>query len=127
MSEMEFSWRMVATLVWPLVVLTGLIVYRKWITKTLTSLTFKFGSVEVALNTKVDTTGQDIATALLEMKERTADDEIASLVDLMPVVCRNMGKASRPRSTGYARRSRNTIRSWAAFRGHRYRKKWINS
>jgi len=48
MSEMEFSWRMVATLAWPLVVLAGLIVYRKWITETLTSLRFKFGSVEAA-------------------------------------------------------------------------------
>ena len=94
MNGMEFSWRMVATLVWPLVVLAGLIVYRKWITHTLTSLTLKFGSVEVALNTKVDTTGQDIANAVMNpnMPQLAADAESASMVDLMPVVNKNIGE-----------------------------------
>lgn len=90
MSGMEFSWRMVATLAWPLVVLAGLIVYRKWITETLASLRVKVGSVEAELNTKVDTTGREIASALSEMPQLTADGEIpTSLVDLMPIVNRN--------------------------------------
>ena len=92
MSGMEFSWRMVAALAWPLVVLAVLIVYRKWITEKLTSLTFKFGSVEIALNTKVDTTGKSIASALWRMRRTSADGETPSLVDLMPTINRNIEK-----------------------------------
>jgi hypothetical protein len=92
MSGMEFSWRMVATLAWPLVVLAVLIVYRKWITQTFTSLKFKFGSVEAELNSKVDTTGREIASALSEMPQPIEEGEVpTSLVDLMPVVNRNRG------------------------------------
>lgn len=84
---------MVATLAWPLVVLAGLIVYRKWITETLMSLRFKFGSAEVELSAKVDTTGQDIASALSEMSQPPADGKIpTSLVDLIPVVTKNRRK-----------------------------------
>ena len=90
MSGMEYSWRMVGTLVWPAVVLAGLVIYRKWITGAPASLRLKFGSVEAELNTKVDTTGRDIADALSEMPQKTADGGVpASLVDLMPVVSRN--------------------------------------
>jgi hypothetical protein len=91
MNEMEFSWRMVATLVWPVVVLAGLIIYRKWITERLTGLTFRFGSVEVALNAKVNTTAQDIGTALSHM-EPAPYDEMANLVYLMPKVSKNIRK-----------------------------------
>jgi hypothetical protein len=91
MNEMEFSWRMVATLVWPVVVLVGLIVYRKWITERLTGLTLRFGSVEVALNAKVDRTAHDIGTALSHM-EPAPYDEMASLVYLMPKVSKNIKK-----------------------------------
>jgi hypothetical protein len=92
MSGMEFSWRMVATLAWPLVVLAVLIIYRKWITETFTSLRFRFGAVEAELDSKVDATGRDIASALSEMPQPIAEGEIpTSLVDLMPVVNRNRG------------------------------------
>lgn len=92
MSGMEFSWRMVAALAWPLVVFAVLIVYRKWITETFTSLTLRFGSVEIALNRKVDTTGKDIASALRRMRGTSADGDSPNLVDLMPEVSRNIGK-----------------------------------
>jgi hypothetical protein len=96
MSGMEFAWRMVATLVWPLVILVILIVYRKWITGTLTSLRLRVGTVEAELNTKVDTTGRDIASALSEMPRPIADGEIpASLVDLMPLVSKDRSDGMR--------------------------------
>jgi hypothetical protein len=90
MDSMEFTWRMATTLVWPLVVLIGLLLYRVWITTTFKSLRFKFGSVEAELNTKVDTTGRDIASTLAEMPELPAPGVVpTSLVDLMPLVTRN--------------------------------------
>lgn len=93
MSSMEFSWRMVGTLIWPFVVLVGLIAYRPWITKKLESLRVKVsgfeGEVKV-LNAKVDTIGRDVATSLSEMPQPIAEDEIpTSLVDLIAAVTRN--------------------------------------
>jgi hypothetical protein len=38
---MEFTWRMAGTLIWPAVVLAGLIAYRPWITEKLESLRVK--------------------------------------------------------------------------------------
>jgi hypothetical protein len=90
---MEFTWRMVGTLVWPIVVLAGLIAYRSWITENLASLRVKAGGFEgevKVLNAKVDTIGRDLATTLSEMPQPTAEDEIpTSLVDLIPVVTKN--------------------------------------
>jgi hypothetical protein len=90
---MEFTWRMVGTLIWPVVVVAGLIAYQPWITQKLESLRFKFGGFEgevKVLNAKVDTIGRDMATSLAEMPQPTAKDEIpTSLVDLIPVVTRN--------------------------------------
>jgi hypothetical protein len=93
MSGMEFTWRMVGALIWPVVVLAGLIAYRPWITKRLESLRFKAAGIEgevKVLNAKVDTIGLDISATLSEMPRPIARDQIpASLVDLIPVVNRN--------------------------------------
>jgi hypothetical protein len=93
MGGMEFTWRMVGALIWPVVVLAGLIAYRPWITKRLESLRFKAAGIEgevKVLNAKVDTIGLDISATLSEMPRPIARDEIpASLVDLIPVVNRN--------------------------------------
>jgi hypothetical protein len=71
-------------------------VYRKWITETLSSLRLKVGTVEAELNTKVDTTGRDIASALSEMPQPIAEGEIpVSLVDLMPVVSKDRSDGMR--------------------------------
>jgi hypothetical protein len=93
MGGMEFTWRMVGALIWPVVVLAGLIAYRPWITKRLESLRFKAAGIEgevKVLNAKVDTIGLDISATLSEMPRPIARNEIpASLVDLIPVVNRN--------------------------------------
>lgn len=90
---MEFTWRMVGALIWPVVALVGLIAYYPWITKRLESARVKAGPFEgevKVLNSKVDTIGLDISTTLSEMPHTIARDEIpTSLVDLIPVVTRN--------------------------------------
>jgi hypothetical protein len=95
-SNMEFTWRMVGTLIWPAVVLAVLIAYRSWITERLESLRVKAGGfegelkVQKALNTKVDTIGRDVGTTLSENPQPTPEDEIpTSLVDLIPVVTKD--------------------------------------
>jgi hypothetical protein len=96
MNNMEFTWRMVGTLIWPVVVLAGLIAYRPWITERLESLRVKAGGFEgevKVLNAKVDTIGRDISTTLSEMPQPTAEGQIpTSLVDFIPVVTRNRGQ-----------------------------------
>jgi hypothetical protein len=93
MDGMEFTWRMVGTLVWPFVIVLALIVYREWITEKLLSARVKFGSVEgevKVLNTKVDTVGRDVGLTLSEAPRPAPHGEVPeSLVDLMPVVNRN--------------------------------------
>jgi hypothetical protein len=93
MDGMEFTWHMVGALIWPVVVLAGLIAYQPWITKRLETLRFKAAGIEgevKVLNAKVDTIGLDISATLSEMPRPIARDEIpASLVDLIPVVNRN--------------------------------------
>jgi hypothetical protein len=92
---MEFSWRMATTLVWPLIALVGIIVFRKWIIQS-SNFRFKVGSVELELNTKVEKTGQDIALALSAMPVEPAEGEIPkSLVDLLPMVSRNRDRSIR--------------------------------
>jgi len=93
---MEFSWRMATTLAWPVVVLVGVVVFRKWIIQTLSKLRVKVGSVEFELNTKVEKTGQDIALALSAMPVEPAEGEIpTSLVDLLPMVSQNRDRSIR--------------------------------
>jgi hypothetical protein len=98
-NNMEFTWRMVGTLIWPVVALAALIAYQPWITKRLESLQIKVGKYEVglkagkALDAKVDTISRDMATTLSEMPQPAAEGEIpTSLVDLIPVVKRNAAK-----------------------------------
>jgi hypothetical protein len=90
---MEFTWRMVGTLIWPIVALAALIIYQPWITKKLELFRVKFGGFEgevKVLNSKVDTIGRDVATTLSEMPQPIAEDEIpTSLVDLIAVVTKN--------------------------------------
>jgi hypothetical protein len=90
---MEFTWRMVGTLIWPVVVFAGLMAYRPWITEKLESLRVKAGGFEgevKVLNAKVDTIGRDLSTTLSKMPQAIAEDEIpTSLVDLIPIVTRN--------------------------------------
>lgn len=93
MSSMEFTWRMVGTLIWPVVALAALVFYQPWITKNLKFFRVKFGGFEgevEVLNAKVDTIGRDVATTLSEMPQPIAKGEIpTSLVDLIAVVTRN--------------------------------------
>ena len=90
---------MVGTLIWPVVVVAGLIAYRPWITKRLGLLRVKAGGFEgevQVLNAKVDTIGRDISTTLSEMPQETAEGEIpTSLVDFIPVVTRNRSEGLR--------------------------------
>jgi hypothetical protein len=75
MSSMEFTWRMVGTLIWPVVALAALIFYQPWITKNLKFFRVKFGGFEgevEVLNAKVDTIGRDVATTLSEMPQPIA-------------------------------------------------------
>lgn len=94
MGNMEFTWRMVGTLVWPVVAIVALIAYRKWITQNLQSLRLKVGTLvegEVkTLNDKVEIIGRDVEMTLSEVPRPSTDGEIPeSLVDLMPVVNRS--------------------------------------
>jgi hypothetical protein len=77
-SGMEFTWRMVGTLIWPVVVLAGLIVYQPWITKKLKSLRLKAGGFEAevkVLNDKVDTIGRSMAITLSKMPDPVTGNE----------------------------------------------------
>jgi len=92
MGGMEFTWRMVATLVWPVVIIVTVLVFRKWITERLESLGITLGSLSVqvkALNNKVNTVGEDISTTLSDMPQPTGDGIPLSLVDLMATVSKN--------------------------------------
>jgi len=92
MGGMEFTWRMVATLAWPAVIIVTVFVFRKWITERLESLGITLGSVSVqvkALNSKVNTVGEDISTTLSDMPQPTGDGIPESLVDLMATVNKN--------------------------------------
>jgi len=92
-SGMEFTWRMVGTLVWPVVVIAGLIAYQPWITKKLKSLRLKAVGFEAeveVLNDKVDTIGRNMAITLSKMPQPPTGNEIpTSLVDLIPDVTRD--------------------------------------
>jgi hypothetical protein len=89
---MEFTWRMVTTLVWPAVVIVAVFAYRKWITEKLDSLGVTVGSLSVqlkTLNNKVNVIGENISMTLSDMPP-PADERIPqSLVDLIATVNRN--------------------------------------
>ncbi len=93
MNGMEFTWHMVATLVWPAVVIVALLVFRKWIIERLESLGVTLGKLSVqlkTLNSKVDTVGHDISMTLSENVPRPAEEGIPeSLVDLIATVSLN--------------------------------------
>ena len=93
MGGMEFTWRMVATLVWPAVVIVAVLAFRKWVTEQLESLGISVGSLTVqvkALNRKVNTVGENISIALSDNIPQPAADGIPdSLVDLMATVNKN--------------------------------------
>jgi hypothetical protein len=93
MGGMEFTWRMIATLAWPAVIIVTVFVLRKWIYERLESLGITLGSVSVqvkALNSKVNTVGEDISTTLSDNMPQPPGDGIPeSLVDLMATVNKN--------------------------------------
>jgi hypothetical protein len=89
MSGMQFASNMITVLAWPAVVLLLLIVYRRWITSTVSSLTkgqrvrsVKIGPAEVALAS--DEVGRDVAGALATMPVPVSDGPVlTTLVDLI--------------------------------------------
>lgn len=92
MDSMEFTWRMAATLIWPIVAAALLIAYYPLLSK-LVSLRIKVGGLEAEiqlLNDKVDTIGQDLSPSLQEMREPIGENEIpTTLVDLIPIMTKN--------------------------------------
>jgi hypothetical protein len=89
MNGMEFTWRMASTLIWPLVVVVVVLVFRKWIIERLESLGISVGGlkVQLALNRKVGTVGGSISTTLSEnMPQPEPGGVPESLVDLMATV-----------------------------------------
>lgn len=90
---MEFTWRMVGTLIWPVVVAVVLIAYYPWITKRLGTFRVKAGGVEAevsVLDDKADKIGQDLSPSLWKMREPITEDEVpTTLVDLIPVINKN--------------------------------------
>jgi len=93
MGGMEFTWRMIATLAWPAVVIVTVFVFRKWITERLESLGITLGSLTVqvkALNSKVNDVGENISITLSDNMPQPPSDGIPdSLVDLMATVNKN--------------------------------------
>jgi len=90
---MEFTWRMVSTIAWPVAVVVIVLAFRRWIFERVDSLGIKFGTLDVqlkTLNDKVDQVGQDISITLSDNMPRPSDDGIpVSLVDLMATVSKN--------------------------------------
>jgi hypothetical protein len=92
MGGMEFTWRMVATLVWPLVAVVVVLAFRTWIIERLESFGISVGGlkVQLALNRKVDTVGGNISTTLADNMPQPEPSRVPeSLVDLMATVNTN--------------------------------------
>lgn len=91
MNGMEFSSNVITVLAWPLLVLFVLVVYRSWITSSISTATkdrqlkkFRLGPVEVEWFLKIDTVGQDVGDALKEMPDPSSGEPVpVSLVDLI--------------------------------------------
>ena len=95
---MEFSWRMTTALVWPVVLLVFLVLYRKWITATVASLAENIksvkagpGGIEIQLwEDKSGATGYKLAGALKQGRSLVGSEQIpTSLVDLIDDVNKN--------------------------------------
>src|SRR5580704_4511691 len=90
MNGMQFTSNLITVLAWPVVVLFVLIVYRRWITSTISSVTkgvklksVKAGTVEVEWDTTIDAAGRDVGGALAQMPVPADDGPVpTSLVDL---------------------------------------------
>lgn len=100
MGGMEFTWRMISTLAWPVAVVVIVLAFRKWITEGLDSLGITLGSFGVqlkTLNAKVNKVGQDISITLSDNMPRPAADGgiPESLVDLMATVDKNRAEGIR--------------------------------
>ena len=93
MGGMEFTWRMVATLAWPVVAIVAVFAFRKWITERLESFGVSVGALKVqlkALNRKVNTVGENISITLADnMPQPAAGGIPESLEDLMATVNKN--------------------------------------
>jgi hypothetical protein len=100
LGGMEFTWRMVSTLAWPIVAVIVALVYRKWITEKVRKIGVKAGPVDVEvtlLDEKVDAVGQDISATLADnMPQPEPGDAIPqSLVDLIPAVTKDRAEGVR--------------------------------
>lgn len=97
MSGMQFTSNLITVLVWPVVVLFVLIVYRGWITSTISSVTqgvrlkrVKAGPVEVEWDATIDAAGREVGGALTQMPVPSGDGAVpTSLVDLIDQVNKN--------------------------------------
>lgn len=97
MTGMQFTSNLITVLAWPLVVLFVLIVYRRWITSTISSVTkgvklkrVKAGPVELEWDATIDATGRDVGDMLTQMPVPAGDGPIpTSLVDLIDQVNKN--------------------------------------
>jgi hypothetical protein len=95
---MEFAWRLTSILVWPVVVLTLLVLYRGWITSSLPKIAngrqikkLKAGPVELEWESAVDQAGRNVAGVLAETAVLPTDDDPVptNLVDLIPLAAAN--------------------------------------
>jgi len=93
-TGLEFAWRLIDVLVWPVVVLTALVIYRRLITTTFSGAMsgrklkkLKAGSFEVEWEAKLDEAGRNVAQVLAETPGApTESDQIpTNLVDLIPL------------------------------------------
>jgi hypothetical protein len=97
MTGMQFASNLITVLAWPVVVLFVLIVYRRWITSTISSVTkgvklkrVKAGPVEVEWDATIDAAGRDVGGALAQMPVPAGDGPVpTSLVDLIDPVNKN--------------------------------------
>jgi hypothetical protein len=97
MSGMEFTWRLIAVLAWPMVVLSLLVVYRGWITSTVSSVTAGKRLEEAGIGPfrfkwapEIDTAGREVAGALAQMPEPPNEGPVpTSLVDLIGDINQN--------------------------------------
>src|SRR5215472_2327048 len=97
-NGMEFAWRLTSILVWPVVVVTVLVVYRGWITSSLSSVAngrqlkkVKAGPVGLEWESVVDQAGRNVAGVLAETAALPTDDDPVptNLVDLIPLAAAN--------------------------------------
>jgi hypothetical protein len=91
MSGMEFTWRLIAVLAWPVVILCILVAYRGWITSTITSVTAGKRLEEAAIGplrfkwaSEINTAGREVASALTRIPKPPSEGPVStSLVDLI--------------------------------------------